>query len=334
MKKPMSSLYFVVVIFSIAMFSFSGCEKENNDTPNVPKMPLLTTSAITGIGTGGAVTGGNITSQGSAAVTVRGVCWGEAVNPDLTGTYTTDGAGTGVFTSTLSGLKANTTYYVRAYATNQAGTAYGNQLSFKTLPSVSGPVTDIDGNSYPTIMIGNQVWMAKNLAVTKLNDGTPISLVENDSAWGQLTTPAFCWYNNDKDSLGAIYGALYTWYAVETGKLCPSGWHVPTDAEWIELTDFLGGNTPAGGKLKEAGTSHWTSTNSQATNETGFTAIPGGFREIYGLFSYLGTYAGWWSATDTYTYVPWARYMVVNPHTLNKFGYIKHTGMSVRCLKD
>jgi len=158
-------------------------------------------------------------------------------------------------------------------------------------------VTDADGNIYSTVSIGKQVWMKENLKTTKYNDGTPIPNITDYTAWEALSTPSYCWYNNDAASYKAYYGALYNWYAVNTGKLCPTGWHVPIDIEWTILTTYLGGNGVAGGKLKETSTIYWWSPNTGATNETGFTALPGGERNYDGSYLDVGSYGRWWSST-------------------------------------
>ena len=160
----------------------------------------------------------------------------------------------------------------------------------------STTVTDIDGNVYHTVKIGAQTWMVENLRTTRYNDGTAIPLVTGNTAWGSLTTPGYCWYNNDQATYGSTYGALYNWYAVNRGKLCPTGWHVATDAEWTQLTDYLGGVWVAGGKMKEAGLSHWESPNEGATNSSGFTALPGGHRISAGSFYLLALHALFWSS--------------------------------------
>lgn len=192
---------------------------------------------------------------------------------------------------------------------------------------VTGTVTDIDGNVYATVSIGEQVWMAENLNVTSLNDSTPIPLVEGDAAWqAHGATPAYC-YQGDEPSNADPYGALYNWYAASSGSLCPDGWHVPSDADWQALSDHLG--TDAGGALKESGIDHWLSPNTGATNVTGFTALPGGERTYIGqfrLFRELGTY---WSASDS-----WARTMVYNNANLQRESEGKGSGFSVRCLQD
>ena len=194
-------------------------------------------------------------------------------------------------------------------------------------------VKDIDGNVYKTATIGTQVWMAENLRTTKYNDGTAIPLVTDDKAWDALTTPAYCWYKNDAIANKNTYGASYNWYTVGINKLCPKGWHVPTDAEWTTLTTYLGGEIVAGGKLKETGTTHWESPNTGATNETGFTALSGGDRE-FGVFSYIGYSGYWWSATGINATE--ARYRSMNYHNSNvkRNSIFKKIGYSVRCLRD
>lgn len=196
-----------------------------------------------------------------------------------------------------------------------------------------GSMTDIDGNTYKTVTIGTQTWMAENLKVTKYNDGTSIPNVTDATAWSELTTGALCDYKNTPSN-SETYGKLYNWYAVNTGKLCPTGWHLPSDAEWTELTDYLGGTSDAGGKLKETGTTHWNSPNTGATNETGFTALPGGYRYSDGTFNYIGYGGYWWSATEDNATD--ARYRNVGYNTSNVTSYynFKEVGFSVRCVRD
>ena len=153
-----------------------------------------------------------------------------------------------------------------------------------------GTVTDVDGNVYNTVTIGTQCWLQENLKTTKYKDGTSIPLVTDNSAWGSLSTPGYCWYNND-DTYKNTYGALYNYYTVLTNNLCPSGWHVATEREWSTLVTYLGGASIAGGKLKESGTTHWVTPNTGANNETGFIALPGGRREHpSGALIYLWVY--------------------------------------------
>jgi uncharacterized protein (TIGR02145 family) len=224
-------------------------------------------------------------------------------------------------------------YYVRAYASNSSGTSYGNELTF-TPSIVPGTVSDMDGNAYSTVTIGTQVWMGSNLKTTKYNDGTAIPLVTDNTAWTNLATPGYCWYNNDATTYKSTYGALYNWYTVNTGKLCPTGWHVPSDSEWTILTTYLGGESVAGGKLKETGTSHWLSPNTAATNTTGFTALPGSYRDFGGWFGGGSIDCYWWSSTEYSTDGAWGRGLNNYSSTVVRNYYSKRDGFSVRCLKD
>lgn len=193
-------------------------------------------------------------------------------------------------------------------------------------------VTDIEGNIYPVVKIGTQTWMAENLRTTKYNDGSQIPNVQDNTAWNTQATPGYCWYGNDPGNKSA-YGALYNWYAVNTGKLCPTGWHVPTDEEWTTLTTHLGGESVAGGKMKETGTTHWNSPNSGATNESGFSARGSGVRLIAGEFNDFKNLSLWWTSTLGGVGA-WFRYANNQNATLTSQGYNKKNGLSVRCIKD
>lgn len=300
-------------------------------TTLVAGLPTLTTTATSSITNISAVSGGNISSQGGSTITVRGVCWSTGTTPTITDSKTTDGTGIGNFTSAITGLNSNTAYNVRAYATNSTGTGYGSVKQFTTSQG-AGTVTDADGNVYHTVTIGTQVWMVENLKVTKYKDSTAIPLVTDGTAWISLTTPGYCWYNNNYATYGSVYGALYNWYTVNTGNLCPAGWHVPTDAEWTTLTTFLSNN---GGKLKEAGTAHWPIPNTGATNESGFTALPGGWLGFSGSFSDIQYTGYWWSATQNNSLSAWERELYYGNTTVGRNGSnSKFVGLSVRCIKD
>ncbi|MCX6244858.1 MAG: fibrobacter succinogenes major paralogous domain-containing protein [Bacteroidetes bacterium] len=424
-----------LVILFAALILVSGCKKKTEE-PVITVASLITT-AITNVTATTASSGGNITSNGGSAVTARGVCWSLTnQTPTIADNKTTDGTGSGIFVSNLTGLVANTPHYIRAYATNSAGTAYGNVVTFSTAPvpivvtdshtnlllntvHFSGSVTsdgglfvtkrgfcwsstnqaptiqndtivssgsgagsfsgdikgltgqtlyyvrayatnnngtgyssiisittldttiaDADNNHYRVVQIGSQVWMAENLKTTKYNDGTAIPLVTDNTAWSNLTSSGYCWYKNDAATYKTTYGALYKWYAVNTGKLAPAGWHVPTDAEWTTLATCLGDGYYAGGKMKstgtiEAGTGLWHDPNTGATNESGFAAVPGGYRDINGLFKNIGYNGYWWSSTEEawdntacYRYIDY----------LNTGLYIEYcnkgNGLYVRCLRD
>jgi len=293
--------------------------------------PYLSTTAVSAIASNSAISGGEITSDGGSSVTARGVCWSTAQNPTTSNTKTTNGSGIGSFTSLMSGLTPGTTYYVRAYATNSIGTTYGTQRNFTT----GNTVSDNDGNTYNTVTIGTQVWMAENLKTTKYNDGSDIPNVMDNTAWGANTAGAYCWYDNNANTYKATYGALYNWHAVNTGKLCPTGWHVPTDTEWTTLTTYLGGETVAGGKLKETGTT-WDTPNTAATNSSGFTALPGGDRYNDGTFEYIGRYGYWWSSTGNGTGTALYRGITWLYGNANRYSFIDYRayGFSVRCVRD
>jgi uncharacterized protein (TIGR02145 family) len=304
--------------------------------------PIVTTSEIASVTTFTAKSGGNVTSDGGGgSVTSRGVCYSIMENPTIEDRKTDEGPGLGIFTSYLTNLKANTTYNVRAYATNATGTNYGNQVSFTTRSDTIvfnqtityGTVKDIDGNIYKTVNIGSQTWMAENLKTTFYNDGEPIAIITDDFAWDSGTIGAFCYYENEY-SYQYLYGVLYNWYAVKTGKLCPDGWHVPTNPEWTILTDSLGGESVTGGKVKETGVIHWESPNTGATNESGFTALPGGYRHYNGGFYSMGSDGMWWSATESPGNFSYYRYLFSGAQNMRSYDGSQRNGYSVRCLKD
>jgi uncharacterized protein (TIGR02145 family) len=232
----------------------------------------------------------------------------------------------------ITGLTPGTLYHFRVNAVNSLGTTYGKDVACTT-SALTEPVRDIDGNVYHTVRIGNQVWMAENLKVTRFNDGSSIPLVVENNLWGKTTIPRFCFYNNDT-AYKNVYGSLYNWYAVKTNKLCPTGWHVPADQEWTTLEDYLvSGNV--GGILKEAGTTHWLSPNTGANNSSGFTALPGGNRDFEGPFYNIGSIGYWWSSTeDVMGGYTWTHYIFYNTNGYNRLHLNNTLGFSVRCLKN
>ncbi len=582
----MKTTIMLIVATGVLLQSFfiTGCTKNdpvNNDPPPPPPppaavVPTVSTTQISDITTGTAGSGGNITSDGGASVTARGVCWSVNANPTVTDQKSTDGTGTGSFTTSITSLTPNTTYNVRAYATNSAGTGYGNSQSFTTkgtdvltsseqifpgkigttasvaldgvnvtcelinglyiyqgdiiLPGSQGQPTkgaaldvkskywpsnkvyytistslpnqtrvtqainaikevthlefiqrttepnyiefiydadgcssylgmsggkqeirlanwgtmgnviheichalgmlhehskkgrdnfitivnaniieryihnfaeytksvntptgtedmdfqsimlyspysfsknngatitkkngttftvqrlylsqndidiinfmyppvvvtlrDADNNEYPTVRIGNQLWMAENLKVTKYNDRTSLTINSNNTAWSTSTTGSFCWYNND-DSNKNSYGALYNWIAVNSGKLCPDGWRVPTESDWSTLIDYLGGATGNSGKLKT--TTQWASPNAGATNSSGFSAKPGGYRYYTGTFGGMTYGADWWTSTSFSDDKAWVVGVNYNNTNISKYNDNKRNGFAVRCVKE
>lgn len=336
--KTKKKFWFYALTFMGATLMFaSSCDKDDDENEN---LPVLTTAEVTEITQTTAVSGGDITSDGGSTVTARGVCWSTNQQPTVEDNKTTDGKGIGSFISNILSLEPNTTYYVRGYANNSSGTQYGNEISFTTLDSdiiYGDGVTDVEANVYPTVIIGTQEWMAENLKTTKYRDGTSIPLVTDGGTWGGLSTPAFCWYKNDIVNKHT-YGVLYNWYTVNTGNLCHTGWHVPSDAEWTTLTDYLGGEGVAGSKLKATGTIEggnglWYSPNTVATNETGFTAVPGGFRSNSGNFYDIGRHSFWWSSIEASSTTAWYRGVYYSHGYMRRGNQDKSYGFSVRCVR-
>ena len=305
-------------------------------TSQVTGAVLTTTEAIS-ITPTSAVAGGNVTDAGGGTVSARGICWGIAQNPTTADNNTTNGTGTGTFTSNLTNLENGTVYYYRAYATNSFGTSYGEQYHFIT------PVADVDGNVYQTVKIGTQVWMAENLKTTKYNDDSAIPNVTDATEWTGMTTPAYCWANNDEVTYKPLYGALYNWYAVETGNVCPTGWHVPTDAEFITLEMSLGMSevdasgtewrgTDQGKQMKN--TTGWPEGHN-GTNTSGLMALPAGYRAYAtGIYEGLGLITYWWTATTLDDNIATYRRLDADNDMVYRSGTYKQAGKSIRCVKD
>ena len=315
--------------------------------------PSVTTGDITNITTTTASCSGNVTSDGGSSVTARGVCWSTSQNPTTSNSKTTNGTGLGTYTSHITGLSPNTTYYVRAYATNSQGTAYGEQRTFKTQQEQDpgdGSFTDSrDGKVYNTVTIGEQVWMAENLAYLPSVVGP---------ATGSDTDPYYYVYGFDGGTVAEAkatanyitYGVLYNWPAALTA--CPSGWHLPSNAEWTQLEEYLIANgynydgTTTGNKIAislASATGWYYSTNTGAIgntdypeyrNKSGFSALPGGFRSINGAFYSRGDYGGWWTSTQRDTYTAWFRLLHYSLGSVTRSNFDKDYGYSVRCLRD
>jgi uncharacterized protein (TIGR02145 family) len=324
--------------------------------------PQIATAPVAAITATDATTGGDVTSDGGAAVTARGVAYGTSQNPTTANSTTSNGTGTGVFNSTLTGLTASTLYYVRAYATNSVGTAYGNEVSFTTQTSNGfascGSVLDIDGNTYQTVQIGTQCWTQSNLKVSKYRNGDNIPTGFNNSQWSSLTSGAYAIYNNSSAN-DALYGKLYNHYAVSDIRgLCPTGWHVPSRGEVIVMVKYLDTNADtvcngctlssiAGGALKSTATQPtsggWTSPNIGATNSSGFTSLPAGYRDLGtwgGGYWQLSNESLWWTTStggSSGGAWVWSQYNY-DANLRGGFGsiYQSHAryGFSVRCLRD
>jgi uncharacterized protein (TIGR02145 family) len=303
-------------------------------------LPTISTVPISELTSTNAVSGGNTSNNGGGIITANGVCWSTSQNPTIANNVTSEGTGTEIFSSTLTGLSNGTVYYLRAYATNSAGTAYGNEICFIT------PVTDIEGNLYNTVKIGNQIWMAENLKVEKLKNNTPIPIVSDNTAWISLSTPGLCWFENNV-AHKSIFGAIYNWFAVESGNLCPAGWHVPSDTEYNTLEISLGMSpsevdvwgfrgTDQGTQLKSTVT--WNA-GGNGSNSSGFNAKAGGYRQwTEGSFPGFGVITYYWSSSDDaangHPTVAWYRRLDDSESRVYKGTTEKEGGKSVRCVKD
>jgi len=297
---------------------------------NVTKVvPTVETYDVYNITDSSAMVMGYVISEGDDTVLVSGIVWSTLPNPtvDLP-TKITGNTRTGSYIHNILGLTEYTTYYVRAFATNSIGTGYGVEWEFSTY----GYVFDYDGNFYIGTVVGTQVWLASNMKTTHLNDGTPITNVTDSATWVNLSTPGYVWYNNDAVTY-ADYGILYNWMTVNTGLLCPVGWHVPTEAEANIAITFAGGPLLAGGYYKEPGTAHWLEPNTGFVLDTEFGLLPGGYRTDLGVFGGIGTNGTWWTSTKlaidptgfSATYD--SAEMIVNTGS-------EKNGASIRCIKD
>lgn len=297
--------------------------------------PEVTTTGITDITQNKARSGGKITYDGGATIIAKGVCWSTSPEPDISDSFTSNGTDTSRYQSQMTGLMPLTKYYVRAYAKNNAWTVYGEEMIFNT------KLADVEGNLYSTVMIGTQVWMAENLKTTKFNDNTLIPNVTDNTAWANLATPGYCWLANDIN-YKASFGALYNWYTISTGKLCPTGWHVPTDDEFKTLELFLGmtqdqvdlwdwRGTDQGTQMKS--TTSWDE-GGNGTNNSGFSALGGGYRYgKTGTFSGIGIITYWWSSENSTDYA-WYRRLDATNSGIFRNATSKRGGKYVRCLKD
>ncbi|MEI7983848.1 MAG: FISUMP domain-containing protein, partial [Bacteroidota bacterium] len=299
-----------------------------------PVAPMVSTAAISNFNGTTATCGGTVYSDGGANVILRGVCWGTNPSPTMADNYSTDGGGIGMFVSSLTGITGNL-YYVRSYAMNSVGTSYGNERIVTNVfgqPCPGIPSVTYEGKTYSTIFIGSQCWFKENLNVgTRINgsqEQTNNSIIEK-----------YC-YNDDEVNCN-IYGGLYQWnemmqYVSNEGAkgICPTGWHLPTDAEWTTLTTYLGGESVAGGKMKEAGTAHWATPNTGATNSSFFTALPVGCWYSNGNFSGQSWYANFCSSSQYDATNKWYRSPNYSDEDVDRNYSNKADGNSCRCVQD
>jgi uncharacterized protein (TIGR02145 family) len=336
-KKILAAFIFQLLLISCS--KNGGTDAGTNPVAPLPNvLTILTNNTTTSVAQTSAVIGGNIIADGGLAVTARGICWNTAPSPTILNNKIPAGSGIGSFTATISGLTYATTYFVRAYATNSTTTIYGAEVSFTTKPlSIPGNgVTDVDGNTYTTVILGDKEWMVQNLRTTKYQNGDVIPNITTQTLWSTTVTGAWCYYNNTA-GYNNTYGKLYNWYAAtDPRQISPVGWHVPSTGEYTVLNAYLGGGNLSGGGLKQAGTSSWASPNSGATNISGFTALPGGSRSWSSSsgFGYFGTLGNWWSSDIAGSEGRFAQLQ----HDVAYFDAgtndPKGAGFSIRCVKD
>jgi uncharacterized protein (TIGR02145 family) len=338
LKSISSNLVHNILLACFAAMVLAACSTTSDPEP---ELATVKTDKVDSVSYSTARVVSSVVKEGKSAVTGMGIAWGKNSNP----TVVSDSSrafksfGVGSFTIFLNRLEPGVQYYVRAYATNAAGTAYGNQLSFTTA-SLPTP-TDVDGNVYNTVSFGSQVWMKENLKVSRYRNGDPIPTNLDNPTWGNTTSGAYAIYDNDAAN-NTTYGKLYNWFAVADPRgLCPAGWHVPSDAEWTTLENFLGGASVAGGKMKstgtiEAGTGLWQEPNTGATNSSGFTAFPGGncVSSPGWPFYSIGNYGSWWSSTEFTLYYARMRFLKNDSASSTRAYGNKTGGISVRCLRD
>jgi uncharacterized protein (TIGR02145 family) len=338
----------LVLALTSALFS---CNKETTTPNNSGNDVSISGFDCAGVKIAGTLTKDKVASYVTATLTYTG---GNG-KTYVTKSYTSTGV-SGLSATLLAGTLANgegALVYTISGTPNTAGKAtfaidFGGKtcsinLNVKDVTQTNGipgpNITDAESNSYKTVYIGTQQWMAENLKVTKYSDGTVIPNVTDNTEWQNNTTGAWAYYVNDAAN-NAKYGKLYNWYAVSkttngNKNVCPTGWHVPTDAEWTVLTDYLGGASVAGGKMKEVGTTNWNSPNTDATNTSLFTGLPGGNRIINGYYYLIGNNGYWWSSTEYNTLSAWNRDLDYDYGNAARRNYDNKTnGLSVRCLKD
>ena len=320
-------------------------------------IPTVTTAVASDITSTSSTCGGNVTNGGGTTVTARGVCWDTLPNPTVSSSHTIDGSGTGIFTSNLTGLTPGIRYYVKAYATNSLGTAYGEEKRFYTQnPACPGmqTVTDVDGNTYNTVQIGQQCWMKENLRTTRYADSTEIPA---GNAYSY--TDPYRYAPNNYEGNVPTYGYLYNWAAVMHGSsssshnpsrvqgICPTGWHVPSDAEWTQLTDYVSsqsqyvcGNDNTYIAKALSGTTMWSSSTTTCAvgktpsnnNSTGFSILPaGGYNSVNDVF---GDSAKFWSATKYGSGYAYDRVLYYSNPYVGRYYCSENLGYSVRCVRD
>jgi len=324
MKRQITYCLATILLF---VFAVSSCKKDDNIT-----LPVVSTIAPEFVSSTLATLGCSVTSDGGSGI-LCGIYLSAEPNSQTTGVQLQIGADTGKYLGQITNLQPSKQYYFKAYATNSKGEALGEEVDFTTPATVN----DFENHVYNTVKIGNQLWMAENLRSTNYNNGDPIATTNPSSLnISSENSPQYQWSYSGEDANSSVYGKLYTYYTVtDARKVCPTGWHIPSDAEWTTLVTTLGGYQVAGSRLKEYGNSHWLSPyNTDATNESCFTALPGGYRDFTGAFYLLQNDAYWWSATESEASKSWGRTIYTSGSSVVRQGVNKNWGLSVRCVQD
>lgn len=314
-----------ITVFILSLLLLPGCKK--GELPDVETLDVEYYASTK------ATIGYNLHSDGGATVTSSGLIIGTTENLEASGVRYEMGVDQGEYFGQLSGLLPDKQYFIKAFSINEVGESFGELKSFTTPVKV----TDFDNNSYETVVIGNQVWMAKNLETTHYQNGDlivttdPSSLnIENEVA------PKYQWVYNGENSNLPEYGRLYTWYAATDPRdVCPTGWHIPSDAEWTILEAKLGGYTTAGSKLKEINNDHWLSPyNKDASDLSCFTGLPGGYRDWTGISYQIQNNGYFWSDSDSEPSKAYSRALNATLGEVGRLSMLKNYGVSIRCIKD
>lgn len=345
MNKIKNTVYLVI----LSLIVFSACKKEST-------IPEFTSITFDNLSETGFICYAVINDDGGTEITSKGFVWDTVTSPDLNSNigFTENGTGTEEFSHDFTDLLPGTKYYVKSYATNEIGTSYGDELEITTNEPVwngtsctdAETITDIEGNVYRTVAIGDQCWLVENLKTSKLNDGTDLTNITTNSEWNSTSLAAYSWYGND-DSNKEEYGAFYNYYAVETDKLCPEGWHVATDDDWKELEGFVDseygvGNaeweneswrgSDIGTKLKDRYV--WPYGGS-GTDDFGFEFKPNGYRDaVTGEFDRMGEWGTVWCHKNADEAQYFRRELSGNESKSARYNSNPRTGYAVRCIKD
>ncbi len=327
-----------------------GCSSEISSFTIIPdtSLPYIETYNSPDRFHTSAFAGGNVLYSGTSALTERGIYWGSTPEPEKNGVKVSSGTGLGEYLFMIDGLQQSTQYYIKAYARNNTGIAYGTEVTFRSgTDPVFSSVSDIDGNSYKTIEIGDQTWMTENLRTTRFNDGAPIDIVKDNTEWcgiaPNLRSSKRTWYDNDSATYNNKNGIIYNGYSAAVNKICPVGWRVPSDDDWKKMEMYLGMTVKDADAEKIRGTneglqlkylSEW-SDGGNGFNTSYFSGLPGGIRDPQGTFSGMGSKGQWWSSTKHVQYDGlWIRILTADSKAVTRILYVMQGGCSIRCLKN